>query len=59
MEAGGLERPDWADTCRDAFLAAYRETIPGGGPTDTAMLAALELDKALYEVCLLYTSRCV
>ncbi len=50
MEAGGLERQDWADTCRDAFLAAYRETIPGGGPTDTAMLAALELDKALYEV---------
>ncbi len=49
LATDGAERQHWAGACRDAFLEAYHETIPGG-PADVAMLAALELDKALYEV---------
>ena len=44
----------WATQCRAAYLAGYGE---GGGPQtlDASLLAALELDKAVYEV--LYEAR--
>ena len=51
----------WAGCCRQAFLAGYAAEAPGGGgaqgwPGDQApLLAAFELDKALYEV--LYEAR--
>ena len=41
----------WAAECREAFLAGYEAAYPvGSEPFDTRLLAALELDKALYEV---------
>ncbi|MEP7159612.1 MAG: 1,4-alpha-glucan branching protein GlgB [Dermatophilaceae bacterium] len=43
---------DWAAAAREAFLAGYgsRATDPRGDADSAALLAALELDKALYEV---------
>ncbi|WP_347354824.1 aminoglycoside phosphotransferase [Intrasporangium sp.] len=46
----GVDAGAWATACRTAFLAGYAEVA---GPHDDARLAlvrALELDKALYEV---------
>ncbi|MFS0867161.1 aminoglycoside phosphotransferase [Microbacterium sp. 179-B 1A2 NHS] len=38
---------EWSRTARDAFLAGYAEAVPG--PLDEPLLAALVLDKAVYE----------
>ncbi|MFN0281417.1 MAG: maltokinase N-terminal cap-like domain-containing protein [Kineosporiaceae bacterium] len=40
----------WAAACRTAFLAGYAEVTGRDPAADGALLRALELDKALYEV---------
>jgi predicted trehalose synthase len=45
-----VEADRWATECREAFLTGYRAGRPAGGAFDADLLAALELDKALYEV---------
>jgi predicted trehalose synthase len=41
--------PDWAAACRDAFLDGYAERSGIELADQSALLAAFELDKALYE----------
>ncbi|TPW70766.1 phosphotransferase [Schumannella sp. 10F1B-5-1] len=45
---GGAGRA-WAESARAAFLAGYADEV-GTAPAPTELLAALELDKAVYEV---------
>jgi maltokinase len=45
---GGAADPGWADEARTAFLAGYGTSAASAA--DGALLSALELDKALYEV---------
>jgi 1,4-alpha-glucan branching enzyme len=40
----------WAAACREAFLDGYASVAGPAGADDTALVQALELDKALYEV---------
>ncbi len=51
--AGSVEHPDprdWAADARAAFLAGYTHVAGRGPRQDRALVDALELDKALYEV---------
>ncbi len=43
-------RRDWADACQHAFLDGYAGRSGRDPRADTALLTALQLDKALYEV---------
>ncbi len=45
-----LDRSAWAQSAREAFLAGYTEGAGRDPREDGALLDALELDKALYEV---------
>ena len=47
---GGAQDPSWLQEVRDAFMRGYRSAVPGDEDgTARVELAALELDKALYE----------
>jgi maltokinase len=47
---GKAPDPTWLPAVRAAFLAGYRSSSEGpGGEEGETVLAALELDKALYE----------
>ncbi|GAA1136569.1 1,4-alpha-glucan branching protein GlgB [Ornithinicoccus hortensis] len=48
-----LDRTGWTAACRESFLRGYRQEAtgePGDPDTDSVLLDALEVDKALYEV---------
>ena len=45
-----LDATAWAAACRTAFLEGYASVAGEPGPDATALVRALELDKALYEV---------
>jgi maltokinase len=49
VESAGASGGHWAAAARDGFLRGYASS-PAVPPQDDALLAAFELDKALYEV---------
>ncbi len=50
-----VDATGWAAACRAAFLEGYAAVAGPAGDDDVALIRALELDKALYEV--VYESR--
>ena len=46
----GVDATAWAAACRDAFLEGYASVAGPAQDDDVALVRALELDKALYEV---------